>query len=50
MSYDEAIQELNDQWAQGDIDADDYEVERLGIQYAYEQAMSAQDEMMGVAS
>ncbi len=44
MSYSEAIAALNDQWAQGDIDADEYEVERLGIEYAAEQAASARDE------
>lgn len=50
MSYAEAIAALNDQWAQGDMDSDEYEIERLGIEYAAEQAASARDEAMGVTA
>ncbi len=47
MTKQQAIQALNDQWVQGDIDADDYEVERLAIEYAHGEAMSAADERQG---
>jgi len=49
MSKQEAIAALNDQWAQGDIDADEYELERRAIDYAHGEAMSAQDDRRVVA-
>lgn len=50
MSKLEAIQALNDQFMQGDIDADAYEVERMAIEYAHGEAMSAADEQKGAVA
>ncbi len=50
MSKEQAIAELNAQWAAGDMDSDEYEMERWRIEYAAEQAASAQDEAMGVTA
>ncbi len=44
MSKEQAIAELNAQWAAGDMDSDEYELERAAIEYAHGEAMSAQDE------
>ncbi len=49
MSYADAIAALNDQFAQGDVTPDVYEVERMAIEYAHGEAMSAADERQGVA-
>ncbi len=44
MDKQQAIAELNDQFMQGDMDSDEYEMERAAIEYAHGEAMSAQDE------
>ncbi len=49
MSRDEAIAALNDQFAQGDIDPDQYELERLAIEYAHGEQQSAMDDRRVVA-
>ena len=43
MSYQQAIQALNDQWAQGDIDADVYAEERQRIDYEHGEQQSAME-------
>ncbi|MDX1466103.1 MAG: hypothetical protein R3215_10425 [Halomonas sp.] len=44
MSYQQAINELNDQFAQGDIDADVYAEERQRIEYEHGEQQSAMDD------
>lgn len=50
MSREDAIAEARAQYQAGEIDADDYEVALLGIEYAAEQSASAQDEQMEVTA
>lgn len=44
MDKAQAMQAYREQYEAGEIDADEYEVALLGIEYAAEQAASAQDE------
>lgn len=46
----QAMQACREQYERGEIDADEYEVALLGIEYAAEQAASARDEQMGVTA
>ena len=43
MDKAEAMQDARERYEAGEYDADDYEVALLGIEYAYGEAMSAQD-------
>ncbi|QFT84927.1 hypothetical protein FIU88_08060 [Halomonas sp. THAF12] len=43
MSYEQAIAALNDQWSQGDMDSDEYALERERLDYERGEMMSAQD-------
>ena len=49
MSYEQAIAALNAQWAAGDMDSDEYALERDRIDYEHGEMMSAQDDGRAVA-
>ncbi|MDX1465570.1 MAG: hypothetical protein R3215_07725 [Halomonas sp.] len=49
MSRDEAIAVLNDQWAQGDMDSDQYHMERQRIEYEHGEQQSAMERQEVVA-
>lgn len=42
MTYEEAMAELEERYARGELDADEYEAEMYGIQYAYGEMMGAE--------
>ena len=48
MTYQQARREIDAAYRRGDIDRDTWEVERNALEYAHEQAQSAQDDEMGV--
>lgn len=50
MTYQQARQALDAAYRRGDIDADTWEAEREALEYAHEQAQSAQDDEMGVTA
>ena len=50
MDKAEEMQAYREQYEAGEIDADDYEVALLGIEYQYGEAMSAQDDAREVTA
>ena len=40
MSYEQALQALREQRERGEIDAEQYELQRQGLEYAHGEAMS----------